>query len=62
MQDPSGFFYYRKYPWFTNKIPFIRWGQAWMLLALSELVPEVTRDHEAKDSIQSQEILKNSNS
>ncbi|GAB6147244.1 prenyltransferase/squalene oxidase repeat-containing protein [Desulfocicer niacini] len=37
MQDTSDFFYYRKYPWFTNKIPFIRWSQAWMLLALSEL-------------------------
>lgn len=38
MQDPKGFFYYRKYPFFTNKIPYIRWGQAWMLLALSELL------------------------
>ncbi|MDI6401478.1 hypothetical protein QLX67_05680 [Balneolaceae bacterium ANBcel3] len=37
MQDQSGYFYYRKYPFFTNKIPYIRWGQAWMLLALSEL-------------------------
>ena len=35
MQDSSGFFYYLKYPWFTNKIPFIRWSQAWMLLALT---------------------------
>jgi len=48
MQDPSGFFYYRKYPWFTNKIPFIRWSQAWMLLALSELMSKVKLDHEGK--------------
>lgn len=48
MQEPSGFFYYRKYQWFTNKIPFIRWGQAWMLLALSNLVEEVKLVHEEK--------------
>jgi len=35
MQDPKGYFYYRKEKLFTNKIPYIRWGQAWMLLALS---------------------------
>ena len=38
MQDKTGYFYYRKYPFFTNKIPFIRWAQAWMLLALSEVL------------------------
>jgi hypothetical protein len=37
MQDKKGYFYFRKYPWFTNRIPYIRWGQAWMMLALSEL-------------------------
>ncbi|WP_291321954.1 hypothetical protein [Desulfonatronospira sp.] len=36
MQDKKGYFYYRKYPLFTNKIPYIRWSQAWMMLALSE--------------------------
>lgn len=62
MQDKSGYFYYRQYPQFTNRIPFIRWGQAWMMVALSELVSEVTLDHEGKDPINNQEILKNSNS
>mgnify|MGYP006281044907 CR=1 FL=1 len=38
MQGTSGYFYYRKYPLFTNKIPYIRWSQAWMMLALSEVV------------------------
>ena len=38
MQDKSGYFYYRKYPLFTNKIPFIRWAQGWMMLALSEVL------------------------
>ncbi|MFX0140894.1 MAG: hypothetical protein ACFFDN_45065, partial [Candidatus Hodarchaeota archaeon] len=37
MQHKRGFFYYRIYCYFTNKLPFIRWGQAWMLLALSNL-------------------------
>jgi hypothetical protein len=40
MQSKKGFFYYRKTPLFMNKIPFIRWSQAWMMLALAELIPE----------------------
>lgn len=35
MQDPEGFFYYRKYRMFTNRIPYMRWSQAWMFLALT---------------------------
>lgn len=38
MQDKTGYFYFRKYPLFTNKIPYMRWSQAWMMLALSELI------------------------
>ncbi len=30
-----GFFYYRKFPAYTIKVPFIRWGEAWMFYALS---------------------------
>ncbi len=37
MQDREGYFYYRKYPLITNKIPYMRWSQAWMLLALTTL-------------------------
>jgi hypothetical protein len=44
MQDKIGYFYYRKYPLFTNKISYIRWSQAWMLLALSELFL-ISADH-----------------
>lgn len=33
----SGRFYYQKWPLFTNKIPYLRWSQAWCLLALSQL-------------------------
>ena len=38
MQDKSGFFYYQKRKYFTNKIPYMRWSQAWMLLALTCLL------------------------
>lgn len=37
MQDPSGYFYYQKTKFYTNKIPYIRWSQAWMFYALSFL-------------------------
>lgn len=38
MQDPDGHFYYMKYPIFTNKIPYIRWSDASMALALSVFI------------------------
>lgn len=41
MQDRSGYFYYQKWPFITNKIPHMRWGQAWMMLALSVLLEKV---------------------
>jgi hypothetical protein len=36
MQSKKGYFYYKKYPLHTIKTPFMRWSQAWMLLALTE--------------------------
>lgn len=38
MQDAGGYFYYQQTRWYTNKIPYIRWSQAWMLYALSHLL------------------------
>lgn len=35
LQSPEGYFYYQKHRLFTNKISYIRWGQAWMIYALS---------------------------
>jgi hypothetical protein len=35
MQDPAGFFYYHRDRFYTIKIPFIRWAQAWMLYAMA---------------------------
>jgi hypothetical protein len=38
MQDPSGYFYYRRYSrWLVNKTPTLHWGQATMLCALAAL-------------------------
>ena len=49
MQDKEGFFYYQKTRWYTNKIPYIRWSQAWMFYALSKLSHELTRIIPDKD-------------
>lgn len=35
MQDKQGFFYYQKNRFYTNKIPYMRWSQAWALHALT---------------------------
>ncbi len=38
MQDPTGYFYYRRYTsWLVNKTPTLHWGQATMLCALAAL-------------------------
>jgi hypothetical protein len=37
MQDPSGYFYYRRYNGVINKTPTLHWGQATMLCALAGL-------------------------
>lgn len=37
MQDRCGHFYYQKFPFYTNKIPYMRWSNAWMTVALSAL-------------------------
>ena len=38
MQHKKGYFYYQKHKLYTNKIPYMRWSQAWMMLALAGLV------------------------
>jgi len=49
MWDRKGYFYYQVLPFFTNRIPYMRWSQAWMLLALSTFAASI---HEK----QSQEV------
>jgi hypothetical protein len=40
MWDERGFFYYRVLRSYTNRISYMRWAQAWMLLAMSALLSE----------------------
>jgi uncharacterized protein YyaL (SSP411 family) len=35
MQDNSGYFFYQKNRILTNKIPYMRWGAAWMMLSMA---------------------------
>lgn len=38
MLSPEGYFYFRKTRYFTNKIPYMRWAQAWAFHALTQYV------------------------
>jgi len=43
MQHETGYFYYQKTNRFTNRIPYIRWTQAWMYYALTEYMRQAER-------------------
>ncbi|NPV10179.1 MAG: hypothetical protein HPY57_00090 [Ignavibacteria bacterium] len=45
MQDKSGYFYYRKYPFHKVKIAYLRWSEAWMYFALAKLI-YIVRNYE----------------
>jgi hypothetical protein len=38
LRDDQGYFYYQQRSWGRIKIPYMRWGQAWMLLALATVL------------------------
>ncbi len=38
MGDEKGCFYYQALPYYKNRIPYMRWSQAWMLFALISLL------------------------
>lgn len=40
MQSQKGYFYYQLNKFFSSKIPYMRWAQAWMLYALSTYIKE----------------------
>jgi hypothetical protein len=42
MWDRKGYFYYRVLPMCTIRTPYMRWTQAWMLLALTTLLQEIS--------------------
>jgi hypothetical protein len=41
MQSKEGFFYYQKKKYYTNKIPYMRWSQAWMFYAMAILLASI---------------------
>ena len=45
MQAAEGSFYFRKYQYFTERTPFMRWSNAWMFAALASLL--VNRDQKS---------------
>jgi hypothetical protein len=45
MQHESGFFYYQKNRFYTIRIPYMRWSQAWMFLALSTYLKKFNPVH-----------------
>ena len=54
MWDKRGYFYYQVLPFCTIKISYMRWVQAWMLLALSTLLQDIDQgDGKASAFIQS---------
>lgn len=46
LQSPEGYFYFRAGKNFKTKIPYIRWAQAWMFLALSTYLLETLKTPE----------------
>src|SRR3989442_11330500 len=43
MQDQQGFFYYKKTRFYTIRVPYLRWSEAWMLYGLSWLLGDSGR-------------------
>jgi len=41
MRNKKGYFYYKKYPWITIKTPYMRWSQAWMMLAMVTILEKL---------------------
>ncbi|HEY1871330.1 MAG TPA: hypothetical protein VGG71_09740, partial [Chitinophagaceae bacterium] len=46
MQSPKGFFYYQKRKFYTNKIPYMRWSQAWIFCALTHYLKNANINYE----------------
>lgn len=41
LYDPKGYFYFQKTKYYVNKIPYMRWNQAWAFHALTSFLLEV---------------------
>lgn len=49
MQGPDGAFYFQKHKYYTNKIPYMRWGQAWAFHALTEYQFNLNKPRQANN-------------
>lgn len=59
-QDRRGYFYYRKHRYFTDRTSYMRWGNAWMFLALSEIVKAAElREQTSKATFTNEHIITN---
>jgi len=56
LRDSEGFFYYQERGWGRIKIPYMRWGQAWMLLAKATVL-EARAQNRLEESATSQPQL-----
>ena len=43
MRSAAGFFYYQRRRFFTVRIPYMRWSEAWMMYALARLMSKRSR-------------------
>jgi rhamnogalacturonyl hydrolase YesR len=43
MQSDRGYFYYQKNKYFSSRIPYMRWAQAWMFYAMSSYLLEIKK-------------------
>jgi hypothetical protein len=46
--DPRGFFYYQRRRFYTVRIPYVRWSQAWMAYALARLMEGKSKKEKGK--------------
>ena len=51
MQDPTGYFYYRRYPLMVAKIPMLHWGQATMFRALALLQLKLAQQQASRKAV-----------
>ena len=38
LRGQEGYFYYQRQRWYTNRIPYMRWSEAWMTYALARVL------------------------
>lgn len=56
MQSPEGYFYYQKRKYITNKIPYMRWSQAWIFYGLTYYLLEEFKSENVKLKTENQLI------